>query len=417
MTHREFKSTGIEEQAAFLARQFEARYGRAPTWLVAAPGRVNVIGEHTDYNGGFVLPMAIDRYAMVAAGPVEAGDGVGEREWFWVSEQTLEPLRFSTDEPIRQGLPAWGNYVRGVVAGFQDRGARVPGLVAVLRSTVPMGAGLSSSAALEVATAMLVEETTGLRLEPVEKALLCQRAEQEFAGVPCGIMDQFVSVMAEADALMLLDCRSRVTESVRFDSEDLAVLVADTLVRHALTDGSYAARREQCETAARFLGVGLLREATLSQLEEARLRMDPVLFKRARHVIMEDQRTLAVVESIRYGDWAAVGSAMYGSHESLRVDFEVSCRELDLLVDLARSLGPEHGVVGARMTGGGFGGCTVTLVHTNSVEEVSAHMTRHYREETGVEPVMFLTRPSGGAQVLRTVTENRSRYFPELNRS
>lgn len=406
-------STGIEEQAACVARQFAVRHGRPPTWLVTAPGRVNLIGEHTDYNGGYVLPMAIDRYAMIAAGPVVEGDGVGPSEWLLSSEQIAEPLRFSTDEEVRRGLPAWGNYVRGVVAGFQARGALAGGVVGVLSSTVPLGGGLSSSAALEVAAATLVEEATGLRLQPREKALLCQRAEQEFTGVPCGIMDQFVSTMAEADALMLLDCRSCVAELVRFDAPHVRVLVTNTHVNHALTDGSYAMRREQCEAAASLLGVDLLREASLPQLETARTLMDPVLYRRARHVITEDRRTLAAVQSIRRGAWTDAGSAMYESHESLRSDFEVSCPELDLLVDLARSMGPEQGVLGSRMTGGGFGGCTVTLVCTGAVAAVAAEFRRVYKERTGIEPSIFVTRPSAGARVLKKGRD----YFPELNRS
>lgn len=397
------KSTGIEQQAAAVSFEFEARYGRAPTWIVAAPGRVNLIGEHTDYNGGFVLPMAINRYAMMAAGPVAVGDGVGVDEWFWVSAQTHEALRFATDKGVQRGLPSWGNYVRGVVAGFQRQGARIGGLVGFLSSTVPLGGGLSSSAALEVATAMLLQEITGIQFEPAEKALLCQRAEQEFAGVPCGIMDQFISVMAQADTLTLLDCRSQVAESIRFDAPDLAVLVTNTNVQHALVDGGYAARRAQCEAAARSLGVGLLREASLSQLEGARQWLDPLLYKRARHVITEDQRTLSAVEAIRRRVWAALGEAMYASHESLRVDFEVSCPELDLLVDLARSMGPGSGVLGARMTGGGFGGCTVTLVRTEAIEDISAQFRNAYQEKIGIEPSIFVTRPSAGAHVLKTL--------------
>jgi galactokinase len=384
----------LHKLAERTAAHFHQRYGYAPRWMVAAPGRVNLIGEHTDYNDGFVLPMAIERWTVIAASPVPQPRGT-------VYSQALRSTAvLDLAAPIARAQPAWANYVRGVVAGFQRLGVVVGGFDALMDSTVPLGSGLSSSAALEVATATFLETRTGHELEPVDKALLCQRAEQEFAGVPCGIMDQFTSALAEANQLLLLDCRSREVELVPMTDPTVAVLIVNTNVRHELASGEYARRRAQCETAARIIGVASLRDANMQALTAANDRLDPVVFQRARHVITEIERTVAAARAIAASEWSRVGELMYESHASLRDDYEVSCPELDCVVDLAQSIGEPGGVIGCRMTGGGFGGCAVSLVRTNAVERVMQHLDKGYRAHTKIEASMFVSRPADGAQVL-----------------
>jgi galactokinase len=377
------------------AELFSKCFGRKPKWIVAAPGRVNLIGEHTDYNDGFVLPMAIDRYTVIAAGRQPGG------EVSVFSETLGETASFKTRPPVERGEPAWSNYVRGVVAGFQRRGSKVGGFEAVIDSTVPFGGGVSSSAALEVATATLIEGMIGESLDPIEKALLCQAAEHEFAGVPCGIMDQFTSVLARKDHALLLDCRSRKATPVKMTDPSVTVLIINTNVRHKLVDGGYASRRAQCETAARILGVPALRDATLPALKAAKARLEPVIFRRARHVISENERALEASCALQRGDWKLVGKLMRASHASLRDDYEVSCPELDAVVAICEKLGPAEGVIGCRMTGAGFGGCAVSLVRTESALHVLRKVSEAYERNTGIQAAIFSTRPAGGARVLK----------------
>jgi len=263
-----------------------------------------------------------------------------------------------------------------------------------------LGGGLSSSAALEVATATLLEAITGHDLPQVEKALLCQKAEHEYAGMPCGIMDQFTSVMGQADHLMLLDCRSREVTMVPMTDPDVQVLIINTNVKHELTGSEYAERRSQCEQAARIMGVASLRDATWDLLGQHHDALEPALCRRARHVIGEIERTEQAAAALAAGDWPQVGKLMYESHASLRDDYEVSCEELDLLVDLAGQHDPGS-VIGSRMTGGGFGGCTVSLVRQADLEDVARTIREHYRVRTGIEPTLFTTRPARGAHIVR----------------
>jgi galactokinase len=387
----------LESLIASAAAKFEQQYRRRPPWIVAAPGRVNIIGEHVDYNDGFVLPMAIERYCVIAAGD-------GDRD-------TANVLSVAANEEATISLYAvqrhpihghWSNYVAGVIAAFVERGIRPGGFQAVIESSVPYGGGLSSSASLEVATATLLEAMTGTTLDAVEKALLCQKAEHEYARVPCGIMDQFASVMGQEGHLMLLDCRSQQIEQIPFTDPGITVLIVNTNVRHELSGGEYAERRGQCESAVRKLGVQSLRDATLSQLESQRERLEPVEFLRARHAISEIERTAAAAEALKTADWPRVGRLMYASHDSLRDDYEVSCEELDLLVNLARELGSQRGIIGSRMTGGGFGGCTVSLVETVRVDQVAQHISQTYRAQTGIEPSVLTSRPARGAHIVRS---------------
>jgi galactokinase len=388
----------FNEAAQRAASEFEKIYGRPPRWIVAAPGRVNVIGEHTDYNDGFVLPMAIDHYAVLAADRQANGKNVIRIH----DTSGAEPAFISLDTPVKPGLPKWSNYPRGVIAGCLARGLNPGGLDVLLHSTVPLGGGLSSSAALEVSTATLIEAVTGKKMDLVEKALLCQKAEHEFAGVPCGIMDQFISVMGREEQLLLLDCRSRKTELVPMNDPAIELLIVNTHVRHELANGEYAERRAQCETAAKILGVPSLRDATAEALERARGRMDPVVYRRARHVIGEIERTLHAAEGIRASNWTAVGQLMYASHRSLRDDYEVSCRELDVIVETAESIGIKGGVYGSRMTGGGFGGCTVSLVRTDDVPGIKKKIEADYKDKTGIEASVFVSRPAPGTMILKS---------------
>jgi galactokinase len=396
----------MTEQRSFQAlideaeAQFRAELGRDPRWVVAAPGRVNLIGEHTDYNDGFVFPMAIERYTVIAADR-PADPKTDARKARVLSTGMGQWASIEVDGEIVPGEVTWSSYVQGSVAGCLAKGLAPGSFEGIIHSDVPLGGGLSSSAALEVATATLVEAITGTRLDPVEKALLCQKAEHDFARMPCGIMDQFISVMAQPDCLMLLDCRSREPRLVRMADPALAVLIVNSNVKHKLTGGEYAERRSQCEQAARVLGVPALRDATGEMLEAARDRLSEVEFRRARHAITEDERTLAAAEAIERSDWEEVGRLMYGSHESLRDDYEVSCDELDQLVEIARSIGPEGGVIGSRMTGGGFGGCTVSLVRSEAVDAVTGVITEKYSRQTGIAPTVFASRPAAGARIVK----------------
>jgi galactokinase len=388
----------LKEVGQHTAKEFEKAYGRPPRWMAAAPGRVNVIGEHTDYNDGFVLPMAIERYTVIAAAPAAkggqtiqlrstAGDGAAAID-------LTQPLK-----PAPKG--AWFNYPLGVIAGFLARGAKPGGADALIHSTVPLGGGLSSSAALEVATATLLEVMTGNKLDPVDKALLCQKAEHEYAGMPCGLMDQFISVMGQQDHLLLLDCRSRQPELVPMSDPAVALLITNTNVKHELTGGQYAQRRAQCEQAARLLGVASLRDATAALLASAGGKLDPVVYRRARHVISEIERTVQAAQAVRASNWPAVGQLMYASHASLRDDYQVSCAELDAVVEIAQGIGPKGGVIGCRMTGGGFGGCTVALVRAEAVADLSAKVAADYEKRTRIKPSLFVSRPAAGATVLQ----------------
>ena len=378
--------------------EYRSRFGRAPSVVAAAPGRVNLIGEHIDYNNGFVLPMAIERYVIIAAAP--CSDPSQEHAIFYSSH-----LQESSDIPIGMAFgptcSGWGRYVEGVIAGFVSRGCDVPPLEAVIGSSVPSGGGLSSSAALEVATATMLEGITDHQIEPLEKAILCQHAEHTFAGMPCGIMDQFSSVFGMPGELMLLDCMSQKIQTVPFREEDVSVLITNSNIKHELTGGEYAERRRQCESALEKLDLLSWRDVRLANLEAARDRLTDDELACGRHVVTEIARTLDAAKAFTNGQWALVGELMYSSHESLQKDFRVSCDELDALVRITREIGSEGGVYGSRMTGGGFGGCIVTLVHSDCASAVRERILTQYENETGVQGSSFASRPALGAHLIK----------------
>ena len=386
----------LKELSAHVAVEFEKHYGRPPRWIVAAPGRVNVIGEHTDYNDGFVLPMAIERYAIMAADIAVTPGKISVYD-----TQFKENAAIDISTAVAKGQPKWSNYIRGVLAGFQNRGVTIPALDVAFMSTVPLGGGLSSSAALEVCTATLIEAATGKAIDPIEKALLAQKAEHDFAGVPCGIMDQFISALGREGHLLLLDCRTRKTELVPMSDPAVALLVVNTNVKHELGSGEYAKRRAECEQAAKILGVKSLRDATPDQLEKAKGKLTDVVYRRARHVIGEIERTVHAAEGIRQSNWPTVGQFMYASHAALRDDYEVSCKELDIVVEIAEDIGFQGGVYGCRMTGGGFGGCCVALVKADAADAIARKIGAEYRAKAGIDAAIFSSRPAAGAMIIK----------------
>jgi len=375
-----------------LRRVFRERVGRSASGGVRAPGRVNLIGEHTDYNDGFVLPIAIDREMRAVYAPRE--DSLVRLR----SRQMETEATFDLSGAITPGEPAWANYCRGVAAGLLARGLRGVGADILFDSTVPLGGGLSSSAALEVATALALMASWGCEgaVSGGELARLCQKAEHEFAGAPVGIMDQSISVLGQAGHALLLDCRSGLTRQIPFADTRLTLLVADTRVKHAITDGGYAARRKQCESAAATLGVKALRDVDEDTftLVASDASLTGTELMRARHVVGEIARTLEAVEALQVGDYVHFGELMFGSHQSLRDDYQVSCPELDLIVETARGC---RGVYGARMTGGGFGGCAILLAEVGQAQTITTTVQQAFAAAFGHECPIFATTATQGA--------------------
>jgi galactokinase len=368
-----------EEKAA---RAFREKFGEEPEMLASAPGRVNLIGEYTDFNGGFVLPCAIDR--RIAAAVKLTPDGEGDL--FSVDFDESRPFSVDPDG-------SWADYPRGVAWALSQRGVEVPVFRAAFAGDVPLGSGLSSSAAIEAATALALDALLRLENSKKDLALLCQKAENDFVGVPSGIMDQYASLLSVAGSALLIDCRALENESVSLDLEgaDLALLVCDTRVERGLADTGYQDRRETCENAASVLGVRELRDASEEDL--ARLSGDEL--KRARHIVRENVRVLEAVRVLREGDFAAFGRLMYDSHLSLRDDFEVSTPELDAFVETAR----EVGAPGARLTGAGFGGCAIALVAGAETDVLIDYVRRSFQREGFKEPAFYQFRPAAGAEV------------------
>ncbi len=419
-------SLELQLQVHLAEQAFVQRHGHFADVVVAAPGRVNLIGEHVDYNDGFVLPMAIERYVVIAASrrnaridPVEdrsqpiADSTIGTHHEVDSGRAEIYSLQLNRGVsidlkhpiPPDQGKDAWSNYVRGVISGVQQKQVVVPGFKAVISSSIPLGGGLSSSAAIEVATATLLEVLTDLKISKMQKSLLCQQAEHDFAQVPCGLMDQFSSVFGERDRLMLIDCQAKTLQMIQLGKspakDNPVIMIVNSNVKHELSGGEYADRRRQCDAALQRLSLSSYRQLCMPDLAAKHQLLTDVQYRRARHVITETQRTLLTAKALSESDWMTAGRLMYESHDSLRNDFEVSCPELDGLVDIVRGLGMEHGVWGSRMTGGGFGGCTVSLVQAEKVEAVMEIVERQYAQKFGRKADAFTSCPAAGASVIR----------------
>ena len=371
-----------------LSRAFAERFGRPPRWVVRAPGRVNLIGEHTDYNDGFVLPLAIDRAIWIALEP---------RQDLQVTVHSLdfhESASFSVDR-LTQDKAGWIEYLKGVAWSLQDAGYHLKGWHGVLQGDVPLAAGLSSSAALEMATARAFAAVADLAWEPARMAKLGQRAENRWVGVNCGIMDQLISAAGLAGHALLIDCRSLETQPVPFPP-GIAVVVLDTATRRGLVDSAYNERRAQCEAAAKFFGVKALRDVDLGLFNARGSSLDETTRRRARHVITENQRTIDACEAMRRGDTTTLGVLMNQSHTSLRDDYEVSSDALNAMVETARA---HAACFGARMTGAGFGGCAVAVIDAQAADDFAPRVAADYQAKTGHAPAVYVCQATNGAEV------------------
>ncbi|MEB3197024.1 MAG: galactokinase [Candidatus Sericytochromatia bacterium] len=393
----------LPPRAQAVVDAFVARYGAPPEYLVRAPGRVNLIGEHTDYNGGFVFPAAIDREMIIAATP--KADRLDREVRVWSLEYEAED-RFSLDQLVRSEEHPWVDYMRGMLSIWQACAFKVRAFDAVIAGNVPQGAGLSSSAAYEVAVGTLVNEMMATGVAPKQLALLAQKAENRFIGVQCGIMDQFISALGRADAALLIDCRSLAARPVplRLAERGVALVITHSGVRRGLVDSAYNERRAQCEEAVRLLAARLkrddvkaLRDVSLDDFLAHERHLPPLVARRARHVISENERVLEGVECLGRGDLAGFGRLMIASHASLRDDFEVSCEGLDVLVELTQAFA---GTIGARMTGAGFGGCTVALLPADRVDAYQAEVLSAYHARTGLTATAWVCQATAGASVL-----------------
>lgn len=371
---------------------FEQKFGYPATITIKAPGRVNLIGEHTDYNDGFVLPCAIDYETVIAC----AQRNDRQIRVVAADYDNQEDL-FSLDDPILSSktLP-WANYVRGVVKHLIQRNKEFSGADMVISGNVPQGAGLSSSASLEVAVGQALKSLYDLPLDGVALALNGQEAENQFVGCNCGIMDQLISALGKQDHSLLIDCRSLETRAVSMP-KDAAVVIINSNVKRGLVDSEYNQRREQCETAARFFGVKALRDVTQAQFDAVANELDPVVSRRARHVISENARTLAAADALAAGDLQKMGQLMAESHASMRDDFEITVPPIDTLVNIVKNVIGDKG--GVRMTGGGFGGCIVALIPESLVDDVRSAVAREYPEQTGLKETFYVCTASQGAGV------------------
>ncbi len=375
-----------------VAAAFAARFGVPPSGIARAPGRVNLIGEHTDYNDGLVLPAAIDRHVRIAARPTPGG------VIRVVASLYGEAAEFPAADPGRPVLPPWARYLQGVAVQMAGRGIRLRGLDALIAADLPAGAGLSSSAALEVAGALVLEHASGHPLPPRERALLCRAAEVEFVGVPCGIMDQFAATLCRRGHALFVDCRSLETHHIPLP-RDLALAVCDTGVPRSLAASAYARRRQECDAAVQALRqaglpVRSLRDLTTDDLPAVERLADP-LRRRARHVVTENARVVETARLLEGGQVQGLREVFQASHRSLRDDYEVSCPELDAMAEAALDA---PGCLAARMTGAGFGGAVVAVVQRSEGEAFLAAVLDGYRRRTGREGSAFLTEAAEGAQ-------------------
>jgi galactokinase len=379
---------------------YRARFGADHPVVVSAPGRVNLIGEHTDYNDGFVFPVAIDRFALICGRKTNSGK---LRLYSMMYDQTAEyPLEgFEKDKEY-----GWANYILGVVRELQNMGHHLPGADIVNSCTIPLGSGLSSSAALEVAVSTFFEKVADLNIRAEDVARLCQRAENDFVGVKCGIMDQFISRLAKKGTALFIDCRSLEYQHVQFDDPEIKILICNTGVKRGLVDSEYNTRRTECERGAEFFArklgknVRALRDVTIEQFRLHESQLPENVRKRCRHVISENQRVVDAKRLLENHDYEAFGRLLYDSHASLRDDYEVSCRELDIMVEILKE---QKGILGARMTGAGFGGCTVSIFRLEKDRDqntIVEEIARRYAEVTGINSDIFFSSAESGASVL-----------------
>ncbi|HSU99684.1 MAG TPA: galactokinase [Roseiarcus sp.] len=378
-------------QARDLAVEFAFRFGRAPT-VSRAPGRVNLIGEHTDYNDGFVMPAALEFATLTATSP---RPDRRLRVHSMIMDETRE---FDLGAPPRGPSGDWSDYVVGVALMLEASGLTLTGADLIVWSDVPIGAGLSSSAALEVSVAHALITQSDLPFDPIRIAKICQRAENDFVGMRCGVMDQYIACCGSAGHALLIDCRSLASRHVAI-APNLRLLIADSGVRHQHAGGEYNLRREACEEGVRLLSrhlgpIQALRDVTVKELEAKRRKLPELVYRRCRHIVTENARVLEAERALEAGDFAACGRAMNASHVSMQEDFEITCPEVDMLAGLAQTV---EGVYGSRMTGGGFGGCTVSLLEASAVDKASQILTDGYRIATGMDTEIFVCAPSDGA--------------------
>ncbi len=383
------KNTYMDQARALLAK-FNSRFHSAAK-VYRAPGRVNLIGEHTDYNDGFVLPAAIGFSCWVALAPRD------DRQLVLYSENFDDSVEVNLDDRHLHATGKWSDYPIGVAATLEQAGYRLPGANLYIAGDVPLGAGLSSSAAVEVSTAFALMDAARHPIDLKKLALLCQRAENEFVGARCGIMDQFISCHGRAGNALLLDCRSLDFQLLRLPPQ-IRLVICNTMVQHKHESSGYNARRAQCEEGVRKLSkvypqMRALRDISLSDLESHRSLLSEVVYRRCRHIVTENARTLAFASALRSGDTAALPQLMTDAHRSIRDDFEVSCQELDIMVQLAEQ---QPGVLGARMTGGGFGGCTINLVEASASDAFCERVAQGYAAATGHYPNIYVCEASQG---------------------
>jgi len=374
-----------------LAQSFRRRFGADPV-VFRSPGRVNLIGEHTDYNDGFVMPAAIEFSCRAAAAPRS------DRTLAVHSHNFQETFEFSLDDPHPAAARRWSDYVFGVAVMLERAGHRLRGANLLVSGDVPLGAGLSSSAAIEVATALALLRVSGTELGRTEIARICQRAENEFVGARCGIMDQFIACHGRAEHALMLDCRTLEFRLLPVP-EGVRMVIANTMVKHQIAGGEYNRRRAECEEGVRRLAevrpeIRALRDVSPDELERERGRLPQLVYRRCRHVLTENARVEAAAAAMERGDVNALGPLMAESHRSLRDDYEVSAPELDLMVELALK---QDGVLGSRMTGGGFGGCTISLVESGGVESFCREVAAAYARETGKHPEIYVSAAAQGA--------------------
>lgn len=378
--------------AQYIRQAFRVLYG-SEARVFRAPGRTNLIGEHTDYNDGFVMPAAIDLCTLVACHPRE------DRKLVIRSENFSETLEFDLDEAAPRPRASWSDYARGTALALEGAGLHLRGANLLIQSEVPVGAGLSSSAALETAVALALLETANLKIDRTELAKLCQQAENEFVGARVGIMDQFVSLNGEAGHALMLDCRSLDYKPIPLP-ENARLVISNTMVKHELASNEYNTRRAECEAGVRHLQkyipeIRALRDVSLDELERFGANLPETVRKRCRHVISENGRVRLAGRALERGDLALMGELMRQSHLSLRDDYEVSCRELDIMVEIARKI---EGAYGARMTGGGFGGSAISIVESRRVSEFANSLATNYERAAGLRPEIYICAAAEGAK-------------------